>query len=172
MPTPVRDLTAIPARTAIRIGLEPAYNAMESLMLLTTEKFEKMAGLPDWVNQTRAALSEAELNTHNLVMIGFFYAVLPEKSWPSFPAYLDHLASIEAVTLRDKLLNSYINLPCRQFKDEEELIQLDKEAVLSSAEAYLQFLMDCFGCDHIDEELETQAYQYAIDPPAMQTLII
>lgn len=172
MPTPVRDLTTSPTKTNVSIGLEQAYNAMESLLLLTTEKFRKMAGLPDWAHQTRAALSEKELNNHNLVMIGFFYAVLPERSWPSFPAYLDHLASMEAVTLRDKLLNSYINLPCRQFKDEDELMQLDKEAVLSSAEAYLQFLMDCFGRDHIDEGLEIQAYNYAIDPPAMQTLIV
>ncbi len=172
MPTPVQDLTSALTKTSISVGLEPAYNAMESLMLLTNVKGEKMAGLLDWVNQTRAALSEEELNTHNLVMDGFYYAVLPEKSWSSFPAYIDHLESVDPVTLRDKLLNAYVNLPCKKYKDDSEPMQLEKEAVLSSAEAYLQFLMDCFGCDHIDTELETQAYHYATDPPAMQTLIV
>ena len=172
MPTPVQDLISTPTATAIRFGLEPAYNAMQSLMLITSKQSEKMAGLPEWVRQTQEALSEQELNTHNLVMIGFYYTVLPEKSWSSFPAYLDHLAAVDPVTLRDKLLNSYINLPCRNLEAESEPILLDTEAVLSSAEAYLDFLMECFGCDHIDTELETRAYHYAIDPPAMQTLIV
>jgi DNA-binding transcriptional ArsR family regulator len=105
-------------------------------------------------------------------MIGFYYTVLPEKSWSSFPAYLDHMASVDPVTLRDKLLNSYANLPWCNPEFESEPIPLDKEAVLSSAEAYLEFLMECFGSGHIDTELETQAYHYAIDPPAMQSLIV
>ena len=172
MPTPVRDLISTPTRTVVSFGLEPAYNAMQSLMLITSEKSKKMAGLPEWVSQTQESLSEEELITHNLVMIGFYYTVLPEKSWSSFPAYLDHLASVDPATLRDKLLNSYANLPGHQLEAESEPIPLDKEAVLSSAEAYLDFLMECFGSGHIDMELETQAYHYAIGPPAMQTLIV
>ena len=172
MPSPVQDLISPTTTTTIGIGLEPTYNAIQSLMLITSEKSKKMGGLPEWVTQTQEALSKEELNTHNLVMIGFYYTVLPEKSWSSFPTYLDHLASVDPLALRDKLVNAYFNLSCLQRKDGSEPTPLDKEAVLVSVEAYLDFLGECFGSDHIDIKLETQAYQYAIDPAAMQTLIV
>ncbi len=45
-------------------------------------------------------------------------------------------------------------------------------AALESVDAYLDFLRERFGPDRLNEELETRAYSYVVDPPAMQELIV
>lgn len=176
MPAPVRELISAPPTTDISIALEPAFNAVESLLLLTEIKAEKYYGFNEWVNRTRESLSMDERHVHELVMIGFYYAVLPEGSWSSFPAYLDHLAAMNPITLRDKLLHAYATLACRKLdegdKSDIDVVTQDFEAILKSVDTYLDFICDCFDGEHIDVELESKAYTYTIDPPALQELIV
>jgi DNA-binding transcriptional ArsR family regulator len=174
MPAPVQDLISAPTTTGISISLEPTYNAHQSLMLLTKEKGYNLSGLGEWVSQTRDALSPEEQDRHNFVMVGFYFAILPERNWGSYSAYIRHLEAMNPTALRDKLLDSYMRLPCNRGDKEvaAEAISVNKEAILSTVESYIEFLEERFDMDHLDVAIEKQAYTYVIDPPAMQKLIV
>ena len=78
MPAPVQELISAPTTTGISISLEPTFNTLQSLMLLTKQKEHKLSGLGEWVSQTRDTLSPEVREAHELVMIGFYYAILPK----------------------------------------------------------------------------------------------
>jgi len=174
MPGPVQDVIVAPEAVRVRVGLEPAFNMFESLVLLY--RAEEVSGFDEWVTRTAAALSAEEREAHRLVMNGLYYAVVPQASWPSFPAYLDHLASLDPIVLRDKLLQTYARfLPldgatCQGMQDEP--LPVDTEAILSSVDAYLDFVIARFGEELVDREIETRAYALVVDPPAMQRQIV
>jgi DNA-binding transcriptional ArsR family regulator len=163
-----------PATTLIDVALEPAHNVLHSLMLLAQSEYT--SGFGEWVVRTAAALSPDERETLSLVVIGLHYATVPEDSWPSFPAYVDHLAAMEPLALRDKLLDTY---SCIRPLSEQECqgmsaqpLPIDREAILANVDAYLAFLRERFDADHMDDALEAKAYTYVIDPLAMQDLIV
>ena len=53
-----------------------------------------------------------------------------------------------------------------------EATSINKDAILTSVDTYLGFLSKRFGPDHLDVALESKAYTYVVDPPAMQKLIV
>jgi DNA-binding transcriptional ArsR family regulator len=146
---------------------------MQSLLLLA--KVEHYSGVNEWVTRTAAAMTPQERRRHELVIIGLHYAVMPEESWPSFPAYIDHLASCDPAKLRDRMLDVYACIPLltsgREFCYDEP-VPIDRDAVLKDVDSYLGFLRERFDFEHVDVELEIEAYSYAVDPPAMQDLIV
>lgn len=168
MPAPVREIIVTPTVAPIVVSIEPAVNAIHSLVVLAKE--EGLSGFGEWITETALSMSSLERRRHRLVMIGFFYAVHPRQSWPSFPAYVEHLAEMPSLELRDKLLDAYIDLPCLDREAETEPV--DKEEILASAEAFVEFLRGRFSPEYIDEELETHAYAYIVDPPAMKKMIV
>jgi len=174
MPNPVQDLV-VPEPPPIAVSLEPAQNALESLWLLIDANTK--TGLGDWVVRTAAALTPKEREINGLVLVGFYYIVIPGQSWSDFPAYLNHLAARDPVALRDEILESYAQIIPPKNDDEcpdmlPEPPSVDWEAVLESADTYLDFLHEHFGTVNIDDDLETKAYSYIIDPPAMQEMIV
>ena len=80
MPAPVQDLISAPTTTGINISLEPAYNALQSLLLLSKDKGYNLSGLAEWISQTRDTLSEEEREHHNFVMMGFYFAFLAHNT--------------------------------------------------------------------------------------------
>lgn len=169
MPAPEQDFIVTPPTPPVEFSLEPARNAIHSLTLLVKE--EHLSGLGEWVVRTAAALGPVERERHRLVMIGFYYVVHPERSWPSFPAYLDHLAAVPPQRLRDKLLNAYARIkPGKDCHDFDETATVEWEAVLSSVDTFLAFLRDRF--EQVDAAIESEAYGYILDPPALQELIV
>ena len=172
MPDP--DFFVAPDIPPVMVSLEPAHNVIYSLLLLT--KAEKMSGLGEWVMRTARALTPKEREMLRLVTAGFYYALVPEQSWPSFPAYLEHLAACDPTALRDKLLRSYARFPpsdgseCKDMGPEP--LPIDQEAVLADADAYVGFLRKRFAPSNLDEALEARAYTYVVDPPAMKKLIV
>ena len=171
---PDQGFIVTPTTTLLDVALEPAHNVLHSLMLLAQS--EHTSGFGEWVVRTAAALSAAERETLPLVAIGLHYAIVPEGSWPSFPTYIDHLAAMEPLALRDKLLDTYsriLPLSEEEFQGmSAQPLPIDKEAVLADVDAYLAFLRERFDPDHMDDALEAKAYTYVIDPPAMQALIV
>ncbi len=173
MPNPAQDLI-LPNAPSIIVSLEPVPNALQSLWLLI--EADHKTGLGDWVTHTAAALTPKERETNRLALIGFYYIVIPKQNWANFPAYLDHLASSDPVTLCNEMLETYAqvlppldNEECRDVLPEPPV---DWNAVLKSANTYLDFLHKRFGTDHIDDDLEAKAYTYIADPPAMQEMIV
>jgi DNA-binding transcriptional ArsR family regulator len=155
----------------MRVSLEPVYNLIKSLALLTKENL--MPGLRDWVIRTKEAMSLEERMRHQLVMIGLFHSFIPDTSWQSFAGYLDHLASSDPEALRDRMLEVYSRCSTDGCILEKtgSLSTAEKARILASEESYLGYLTEHFH-DDIDHDLEAQAYRYAADPPAMKELVV
>lgn len=172
---PGQDFIVTPEGAPISVALEPAHNALYSLLLLSTA--EHMPGLAAWVTRTASALTPSERRQHDLVIIGLHHALPPEQSWSSFPAYLNHLATCNPDSLRDKMLAAYARMPLLADRDEcctwlDEPAPIDLRAILRDTDSYLDFLRERFGPEKLDVELEAQAYSLVIDPPTMQNLIV
>jgi len=166
MPTRLQDFFSPIEQSDIQFSLEPVFNLLHSLLLIT--KADQVSGFNDWVVRTSSAMSREERERHRLVMIGFYFAILPDRSWRSFPDYLDNLENTEPAALRDKMLNVYIDLPCQALP----AASVDRQEILADADSYLAFLRTRFEPWAIDPSLETLAYSYVIEPLQMHELIV
>lgn len=159
-------------KTMIRNSLmriEPALNAFGSMLLLTKEEDEP--GIHEWVARTRLQMSPEERFRHKLVMIGFHYSILPGSPSTSFETYLEQLEATPPSTLRERLLKAYERI-CLTGGPQKDISQeVEWEEVLTSAKSYVDFLRSRFGEELTDEEMETRAYQYVIDPAALKQLV-
>lgn len=167
MPAPTTDLIRKSSQTTITITVEPVHHLIHSLVLLN--KGDHLSGYAEWITQTAVSLTPEQLHTNKLVVLGLHYAIVPFRSWSSFEAYLDNLAAHHPETLRDRVLDAYETMPCKQ---EVPVPINDREQLLSSPEAYLDYLYCRFPDTVIDEEIEREAYFLMIDPPHMQQVII
>jgi DNA-binding transcriptional ArsR family regulator len=163
------DLVARVPATSLRFALEPAQNILNSLTLLTGA--DKFSGFDDWVTRTAAEMTPAERHRNTLVIEGLHFALVPDRSWPSFTAYLDDLAARDPVALRDRLLRN-IARACidKTPAGAEADLLIDPMTLLSSADAYIRFLQD--NAFEFDLAVETEAYALFSDPPRMKDLII
>ncbi len=175
MPDP--DFIVSPTIPSISVALEPSYNVFNSLLLLGW--VDKSPGLNEWVTRTAAAMSPERRHTHRLILLGLYHAVVPTKSWPSFPAYVDHLAAQDPIVLRDRVLNVYTKMPkyvdgapCLMPDPTDGQPAIDVAPLLESVDAFLEFLMERFPKAKIDVEIESEAHRYLNDPPAMQAMIV
>lgn len=165
MPAPTTDLIRKPSQATITIALEPAHHLLNSLVLLN--KGDHLSGYAEWVTQTAVSLTPEQIHTNKLVVLGLHYAVVPFRSWSSFEAYLDNLVAHHPETLRDRVLDAYESLPCKR-----EVAVTDRAQILSSPEAYLEYLYGRFPDVVIDDAIEREAYALMIDPPRMQQVIV
>jgi len=176
MPGPDQELMA-PETVSIRVALEPVQNAFESLVMLAKHDNNNDYGVGDWITHTFNALALEERKRHQLVMIGLHYTVLPERSWSSFPAYLENLASYNPRALRDKMIMAYLRLAGKPADgqvstSEVRITDVDLDDILKDKDSYLQFLRERFDEKFIDEEMERWAYTYVVDPPALRDLVV
>ena len=151
------------------VQLEPTLNLFGSMLLVAAE--EEEPGIHEWVSKTRSRMSVEERARHKLVMIGLHYAVMPEKAGVAFEEYLQELDATPPSQLRERLLKAYSTICFTNEAKEHAGKPVDWEKVLSSAKNYVNFLRQRFGDELVDQDMETQAYQYVIDPLAMKQLI-
>lgn len=169
-PAPESDLIPRSRPVQITVALEPAHNIANSLVVLNSA--DQLSGLDDWIGSMAARLTPEQLKRNRLVMEGLYFAVLPERSWPSFTAYLDDLAASDPEVLRDRLLRRLTHSfkqPSPPGQAPPELVP-EPSTLLASLDAYLDFLGKYY-CD-FDEAIETEAYALFTDPPAMHDLIV
>src|SRR5688572_7089828 len=100
--TPETDFLLMPDAPRFEFGIEPAQNAVNSLLLLT--RVEMLSGLGEWVERTAASLPAERLRLNRVVVDGLYHAVAPEQRWPTFEDYVVHLAAADPVELRDRLV--------------------------------------------------------------------
>lgn len=165
-PNLATDFLARPRSVALRVALDPVPSVLNSLLLLNMT--EKYSGLGDWVGRSAARLSPALLHRNRLVLEGLFFALQPDRRWPSFPAYLDGMAQIEPTVLRDRLLHEIARPRTPSNPEGAELVP--PAYLLAKLENYIGFLREYF-CD-FDEAIETEAHALLNDPPAMRNLIV
>jgi DNA-binding transcriptional ArsR family regulator len=166
---PVLNFASHRTTSSINISIEPVANALVSLLYL--HKATELSGLSDWVYQTVEAMSPEERLRNDIIVNGLYFALVPERSWSSFPAYLNHLSQVKPEVLRDRILDAYAEI-CHHECEEHTAVPYDRQAALASFDVYLDSLVRGFGQENVDAEIERQAYQYIIDPPAMQKLIV
>lgn len=152
------------APKTIEVSLSPTHNILQSMMLLA--KDEDQPGFHEWIARTRAGMTKKEMDDHKLALIGFFYAIFPEEGQITFPAYLNQLEKADAIALRKRMLNTYAGL------SQEQTPEVDWDEVLVSADKYLDFLRTRFDEEHVIVEIERQAYELLIDPPAMKEFLV
>jgi DNA-binding transcriptional ArsR family regulator len=151
------------------VMIEPALNAFGSLFLVAHAEDEP--GIHEWVTKTRLQMSNEERFRHKLVTIGFHYSVLPQVPHVTFETYLDNLEATPPSELRERLLKAYAET-CLTEEAKKDIGQpVNWEEVLSSAKNYVEFLRSRFGDEATDEEVETRAYDYVIDPVALKQLV-
>ena len=165
MPAPLKEAILKAEETRFRFSVDPVAASLHSLMLLAQR--EDLSGLHPWVEQVYGELDE-ETRMQNLVVIwGLHYALPPDRSWGSFPAYLDHLATVEARSIRDKLIHAYLKLPSGASDEQPTL-----EQILESEDGFIDFLRDRFDEEAIIEEVERKAYALLKQPNQMQQVIV
>jgi DNA-binding transcriptional ArsR family regulator len=169
MPMPVSDLLYPGDDQPVIVALEPAHNVHHSLVLLS--QADKFSGLDDWVYRTAAAMTPEERATNDLVMIGLYYATLPDASYSSFPVFVEQLASESPLRLRNRVLDAYIEVVDGGAKSSAGEAA-SYEDILADVNAFLAYLRRGFDEEHFIPEIERRAYTYLIDPPAMQQLIV
>jgi DNA-binding transcriptional ArsR family regulator len=175
MPAPVVEIPVSTSVESVAVALEPAHSAYHSLVLLS--RLDKLSGLGRWVASTWDRMSVEERRRNDVVMIGLYYAGIPDRSWPSFIAHLDYLDTLSPENLRDRVLNRYEELIREREVGEGEGApgaepSTDRAAVLESFDAFLAYLRSGFDEEYIDVEIERAAYAYLIDPPALKEAVI
>jgi DNA-binding transcriptional ArsR family regulator len=174
MPAPEPDLIVAPPIAPVSIALEPAHNALNSLYLFC--RIDKLSGLDEWVTRTFAALTPEQRHTNRLVMFGLHYAVVPDRSWPSFPAYVDHLAARDPLIFRNQLFGAYAQIRkeghCPLPDPTAAPTSIDVPYLLGNVDAFIQFLYERFPEEVVEPDIETEAHRYLNDLPAMQSLIV
>jgi DNA-binding transcriptional ArsR family regulator len=136
-------------------------------MLLT--KTDKLSGMDPWITRTYAALTPELRHRNELVIQGLYHGLIPERSFPSFEAYVDDLAAQEPTTLRDRILAAYAGIPPMEAG---AAAPDDLTTLLDDKDTFLRFLMDRFPVEHINTQIEAEAFEYLKDPDAMQALIV
>lgn len=92
-----------PKELKMHFSLEPAYNALCSLILLTDD----VPGHVEWVEQTIAKLSPEQIKA-NYRLVGMATLHLAGGKWPSFPAWVDDLAGRDPYTLCNQEIDHLI----------------------------------------------------------------
>src|SRR5690349_5660905 len=93
-----------PATTSVsvNIALEPAFNAIDTLLLLSHP--EQRSGFSAWITETAAKLTPEQKHSLNLLFAACGSVADPGRSWPSFTAFIDDLATQDPVALRDRCM--------------------------------------------------------------------
>jgi len=169
MPTLESELILTPEKKGIRVAIEPAVNALGSLIFLS--RVDDYSGLDPWVVKTAASLDQELLQANLVVMQGLFYAWEPDRSWPSFMSFVDHLEATDPLVLRDRVLDTYTELPCKKEK-ETELTPISKDELLADFTTFITYLRSKFGEEHVDETIEEEAYNLLLKPKKMRSYIV
>src|SRR5262245_32910191 len=89
-------------KTPISLEYEPVYNVLNSIALLS--QVEQLPALDAWVVRTAAELTLEQQHTNQLIFAELAGALLPDRDWPDFPAYLTDLVASSPEVLRDRAL--------------------------------------------------------------------
>lgn len=157
---------------SLHFAQEPAFQMIESLLVLA--RFDHLGGLSARLQKIHDQMSEREIKRNCLVTVGFFGAIIPQKSWKSFPDYLNYLTTIDPRKLQKRLLD-YIEQMFQNQKTQSPLIKdntLDRERLLNNQSEYIALLKNELKVSQNELGMEVQAHSYLTDPPAMQDLII
>ncbi len=147
-----------------------AINAFVSMVLVVNDENE--AGIHEWVIRTMTKMSPDERFRHKLVTNGLYFAVIPQTNVSDFEAYIDLLDATPPFKFREQLLSGYDYVFSHYKNDLSDQTKPDWNHALLSSQNYIAQLIEIFGEDKADVEIETKAYEYVIDPAALKQLVV
>lgn len=153
----------------IGFGVEPVFNALESLSLLT--QVDTLSGLGDWVTTTAAALPPERLRFQGILfsIMGDLFSNIapPNRQQRDFPAYAKHLDTLNPEQVVWRIVEALRALP--QYHPEMNLSLAEvptAETLLRNREVFVQFAQKaethCFDADTLNE-----AHRLFNDPAAL-----
>lgn len=147
-----------------------AINAFVSMVLVVNDENE--AGIHEWVTRTLSKMSPEERSRHKLVTNGLYFAVVPQTYAGTFEAYIDLLDATPPSKFREQLLAGYDYVFTQYIEEMPDRRKPDWNHALISPQNYVAQLIEIFGEDRADVEIETKAYEYVIDPAALKQLVV
>lgn len=143
-----QDFILSPPVVKVRLALAPAYNVLNSLLLLNF--VEERSGLGEWVYQTFNGLSEAEKNANK--HIGTFFAVIqPPPEMPGFLDYIAYLDGLDAADLATRYVTHLSDSSAQAPMPEEIMANRDSfmECItLLHSERYGEKTLSAFDADY------------------------
>lgn len=163
-----RALVYAPATIQAEVALEPTYNTLSSLFLLSHP--EERSGLSEWVTRAAAKLPPDRARIHRMICSTFFG--IESTDAPSFPALIESLAAQNASDLRDQMIGWVHEDGMGEFQPPEP------GRLLEDRQAYVEFMRRFFAEKSDDKGaafeagLFEEAHLLLNDPPALQALIV
>jgi len=161
------ELIAPPRGARITFAVEPVYNILSSLILLS----DKVADSLPWARETAARLTPEQLRTNQWAAKQASRYV-EGVSWPGFPAWLDDLAARDPYALRDAELDELLEGAAEYLGEAEPLPTA--EELLADADTYLALLEQI--CQVKGHECDLDSYrerhERLQDPPASLAQIV
>ncbi|UCC64327.1 MAG: winged helix-turn-helix transcriptional regulator [Anaerolineae bacterium] len=150
-----------PGMVSVRSALDPVYNNLASLyMIAVADAFPEV---DDWVKQTAAGLSAGQMRTHRVLKTILYSAFEPDEEWPSFPAYVSHLAVQDPARMRNRFLKHMFPA------SGERVIRHDR---LMDLETFIAQIDRSEFDGEIEDDLFAEAHALLSDPPAMRDTIV
>jgi DNA-binding transcriptional ArsR family regulator len=171
MPTSQDESILTPDRTLVRVSLEPAINALESLFLLT--RVEVLSGLDPWVVETARSLSKEEDTQNNLVFDGLHHALTPQQSYSSFESYLKGLEATDPESMAQHILSVYLAIPpSKEREGADPFPSPTVESIMADEDTFITYLKSRYMSQHINEPIERMSYHLLTNPDQMHATII
>ena len=125
------------------VRAEPAQNILTSMLVLNNVPFR--SGFSSWVEQTATLLSSEQQTTNQLLFWGLGLDTLlqlfpPTREWADLPAFLDDLASVNAIALRDAALNYYSQPSAMLAREFPHLDSTEPELFIQDRDAFLNYM--------------------------------
>jgi DNA-binding transcriptional ArsR family regulator len=164
------ELIAPPKTVNVSFSLEPVYNALNSLMLLS--EASETSGFNDWVYQTSKALSEEERLTNQFV-IGILHAtglhLTGTETGPSFSTWLETVRQQNPYETRDRELESIAH-KAKHVLDQE----VNSTQILADRTLYLSIIERTCEVKGLACDLDfwKRAHALLSDPPSLHTTIV
>lgn len=161
-----------PQVVTVDFDLAPALNALDSLVSLI--RIEHQSSFSEWVTKTAAALTPEQRHNHKLVFWGLshlFYE-LDSKRFPTFPAFIDHLAAQDAVRMRDEMVKKILGYQSKLSEYGIDATPPTAEALLSDVNVYLAWISKMYMDEEVDVTYETELFSLLADPEKAKNLIV
>lgn len=171
-----QDLILAPATVTVSFRLDPVLVSLDTLMLIRSDM--QLSGVSAWVAETRAALPPERRRANALVIEGAYKALMPDRPWDSFLAYVDDLAARDPETLRDAAIAW---LSDRELLLAEGLTPLDPATALNDEAAFIAFHEQAHAKKRaeypeielaFDRQFYTELHQLYRNPQVLQVLIV
>lgn len=163
-----RDFILAPQAVTVSVALEPVYNALTTLMLLSSVDHD--LGVSDWVVKTAAGFSAGRRWANRVVCghLSLINATLPDESWPSMPAWIDQLATRDPVALRDQAMKWVCN------QDLPIIGRLDRDKLLGDHDLFLRVMeqLHVSKGKEFDVEFYSEMHTLLNDPERIKAITI